>query len=184
MTKAPSKTGRWALLSGEDIPAKDGSGDVYLHRFRIIKTPWFALYLHDLNLPDNDRDPHDHPWTFWSLVLRGHYKETVYEQCPDVDEFWSRSTYLGVAQETYKRRWLAGSVHRMGMDKAHKIDSVGPKTKTLVFCGRRRRNWGFWTPQGFESWQSYIAKHYPSELTVAREKRGGPWTGRYASGPR
>jgi hypothetical protein len=28
------KDPHWALLSGQDIPAKDRSGDVYLHRFR------------------------------------------------------------------------------------------------------------------------------------------------------
>jgi hypothetical protein len=157
---------RWALFSHQNIPAKDGSGDVYLHRYRLVKTPWFSIYLHDLNLPDSDRDPHDHPFTFWSLVLRGQYVETIYEQHPIGDlyeEPWSRSTVnlTEWPQKTYRRRWLAGSFHKMTTDKAHKIDSVGPKTKTLVFAGRRRRTWGFWTRAGFVPWQSYVAEHYP-----------------------
>lgn len=33
--------------------------------------------------------------------------------------------------------------------------SVGPVV-TLVFVGRRRRQWGFSTPQGWKPWNEYL----------------------------
>jgi hypothetical protein len=128
-----------------DIYAKDGSGDVYLHRLRVVQTPWLAVYLHDLNLPDSDRDPHDHPWSFWSLVLRGGYTERLFPYPHVVGvESWKRQTW---------RRW---SLHRMDTAQAHMIDQVEPRTKTLVITGRRRRTWGFWTVDGWVPWQEYV----------------------------
>jgi hypothetical protein len=148
---------RWAFMQKTTIPCEDGL--VYLVRLRIVQTPWFAIYLHDLREPDRDRDPHDHPWTFWSVILRGGYTEKVWQprRGEGVDR-WTRSThpngYFG-PPATYRRRWLGGSVHKMTMDKAHMIESVRPGTKSLVICGRRRRTWGFWTDRGFVTWQQY-----------------------------
>lgn len=147
---------RWAFLSPQDIPAKDGSGDVYLHRFRIIKTPFFGVYLHDLNLPDTDRDPHDHPWTFWSFVLSGGYEEIVFEDLQYLPGL--RSPLC--AERIYNRRWLKWSWHRMNTNAAHKILSVQPKTKTLVFTGPRVREWGFWTQDRWIPWKPYVQKYY------------------------
>lgn len=142
---------RWAVLRPFDIYAKDGSGDVYLHRIRLIQTPWFAVYLHDLNLPDSDRFPHDHPWAFCSIVLRGGYTEVVYQPVFGC----VRQVDGRMAQRTVRRhsRW---SAHRMGTDVAHEITQVQPRTKTLVLCGPRSRNWGFWTDNGFVPWQEYV----------------------------
>lgn len=145
---------RWALLQPFDIYAKDGSGDIYLHRLRIVQTPWFAVYLHDLRLPDTDRDPHDHPWTFWSWVLRGSYVETVYDGVPHVHSQYRASS----------RRHSRWSLHKMTTEKAHMIDSVGPRTKTLVITGPRRRTWGFWTADGWEPWQPYVERYYAPDV--------------------
>jgi hypothetical protein len=136
---------RWALLQPFDIYAKDGSGDVYLHRLRIVRTPWFAVYLHDLNLPDADRDPHDHPWAFGSLVLRGGYTERLFPY-PHVE---------GPVGPRVQR-WKRWSWHRMPTDQAHMIDAVEPRTKTLILAGRRRRTWGFFTPDGWVPWTEYV----------------------------
>lgn len=141
----PQASPRWAVMKPFDVYAKDGSGDVYLHRLRIVQTPWFAVYLHDLNLPDSDRDPHDHPWTFWSIVLRGGYTERLFPY-PHV---------LGTAAAR-KQTWGRWSLHRMPTDQAHMIDRVLPRTKTLVITGRRRRSWGFWTDDGWIPWQEYV----------------------------
>lgn len=143
----PKRTPRWAILKPFDIYAKDGSGDVYLHRFRLIQTPLFAIYIHDLNLPDTDRHPHDHPWTFWSFVLRGGYTETVY--CDDTRTFHPNGV-------RYDRRWNRWSWHRMNITDAHMIRSVQPNTKTLVITGRRRREFDFWTEDGPVVWTDYI----------------------------
>lgn len=139
---------RWAFMKPFDIYARDGSGDVYLHRLRIVQTPLFAVYLHDINLPDADRDPHDHPWPFAAWILRGGYTEEV----------WDSPAELATGGTVYsrtllQRRW---SWHRMNTTAAHMITSIQPHTKTLIITGPRKKSWGFWTHGGFVPWQEYV----------------------------
>lgn len=148
----PKSSPRWALFKSFDVFAKDGTEDVYLHRLRIVQTPWFGLYVHDLNLPDADPDPHDHPWNFWSLVLRGGYSEEIH-----YDPLKTKVTVNnGTSRVTYNRRWNRMTLHGMGRQYAHRITSVLPKTKTLVFVGRRSGEWYFWTDSGPVLWSDYI----------------------------
>ncbi len=132
---------RWALNAKMLIPCRDGVP--YLFRRRLIQTPWFGVYLHDIFEPDADRDPHNHPWTFISIVLRGSYTEALHP-IPWVVPTLSR-------EQTW-RRW---SVHRMTRASAHRITYAEPGLKTLIVTGRRRANWGFFTDLGFVKWQDY-----------------------------
>lgn len=121
---------RWRFMS----PRAIGDGkSVYLWRLRILVTPWFSIFLHRIYRPDNQRELHDHPWTFLSIILRGWYIENV----PNPN--WSpRIPYVGrdvkvfnwkLAEGRHSIRWLSRSPVWM-----------------LVFTGRRRRKWGFWVP--------------------------------------
>lgn len=141
MSVTGQRSPRWAFMQRMVIPCQDGL--VYLVRLRIVQTPQFAVYLHDINEPDGDRDPHDHPWTFWSFVLRGSYTETLHVM-PHV--------LLDATRENTWRRW---SLHRMGRETAHRITHAAPGLKTLILTGPRKRNWGFHTEDGFVPWQDY-----------------------------
>src|SRR6185437_12145071 len=56
----------------------------YLIRWR-IETPIGSLRLHHWLGPDDDRAFHDHPWWFWTLVLKGSY----IDKSPDgIDHLW------------------------------------------------------------------------------------------------
>jgi len=138
-----TRSGRWAFLEGFDIGAE---GDPYLDRLRIVQTPWFGIYLHHIHRPDADRDPHDHPWTFASLVLAGSYEETVW---PDKR---CRYTYV-----TRKRRRF--TVARTRLKSAHMITRIDGLLWTLVLTGPRRHHWGFWTPDGFTEWEKYVSRN-------------------------
>jgi hypothetical protein len=131
---------RWALWSRMTIPCENGL--MYLARLRIIQTPWFGIYLHDIYEPDAARDPHNHPWSFVSIVLRGSYTELLW---PDAEHAW------WIVRQTH-RRW---SIHRMSRQSAHRIAYAAPGLKTLILTGPRRSNWGFFTPAGFVPWQQY-----------------------------
>lgn len=133
---------RWAFMQRMTIPCENGLD--YLTRLRLVQTPWFGVYLHDLYEPDGDRDPHDHPWNFTSIILRGYYTEVVYP-APNV------SLEIG----RYTRTWRMFSRHKMTTDMAHRIFFVAPKTKSLILVGKRSRNWGFFTDNGWVSWQEY-----------------------------
>jgi hypothetical protein len=144
------KTGdqaRWAFLAGLDIGA---DGDPYLDRLRIIQTPWAGIYLHHIHRPDADRDPHDHPWAFASVVLAGSYTELVWPDKRRCGEFVRRD----------RPRWSLRSMRRR---QAHIITDCHGPLWTLVLTGRRQGEWGFWTRAGqgnakFVPWREYISK--------------------------
>jgi len=133
---------RWAFWSRFNIPCLNG--EQYLARLRILDTPWFGIYLHDIFEPDGDRDPHNHPWSFISVVLRGGYAEYVFpEPEQDLDRF---------VEKTHRRF----SVHRMGTKEAHRIVYAKPGLKTLIIRAKRQGNWGFFKRDGYVPWQEYV----------------------------
>jgi hypothetical protein len=137
----PPVASDWALWSWCDIPSQRSPGQVFLRRLRILQTPWFGVYLHWINEEDHDRDPHEHPSTFWSLVLRGWYTEHVFSRPGATGDIVSRSRF---------------SLHCMPRSKAHLITAAGERTVTLVVTGCRVDTWGFWTDSGFVPWRSYL----------------------------
>lgn len=149
---APSgrRSPRWALWQRMTIPCMDGTD--YLVRLRVIQTPWFGVYLHDIHEDDGDRDPHNHPWSFVSLVLRGEYTERLY------------ADPVGDRQGFVLQRHRRCSVHRMGRDAAHRIVHAAPGLKTLILTGPRRATWGFYVERPpdrkgqFVDWTVYERK--------------------------
>jgi len=150
--KYPSKTSpRWAFVQWFDIPDARDISRVYLRRLRIIQTPWFGLLLHFIYTPDLDQDPHDHPFNFISVILRGGYTERVFKHVREHDFSYVR------------RRHLRFGVNVMPVRYAHQIDDMAPHTTTLVFAGRRQRDWGFWRADGWTFWKTYNKEKYGHE---------------------
>jgi len=110
-------------------------GDEYLDRLRIIVTPWFQIMLHRIYRPDRQRDMHDHPWSFLSVVLWGSYVEDTPAGVKKVHWWnWKSSTDRHSIRECSRRPvW------------------------TLVFTGPKRKTWGFWVDGGtrFVKWTDY-----------------------------
>lgn len=138
------KSPQWAFMSRMRI-VQPGVG-LYLDRLRLVATPWFGIYVHHIVAPDRDQDPHDHPWRFGSLVLKGWYNEELHP-IPHV---------MPLKKEPWRyRRW---SWHTMPREQAHRIVELSPGgVWTLVLVGRRRGTWGFFTPFGFVDWKEYGA---------------------------
>lgn len=120
-----------------------GDGLMYLARLRIIQTPWFGIYIHDIYEPDGDRDPHNHPWSFISIVLRGHYVERVYSDPSDNPKQFRVKIHTRF------------SAHRMGRVAAHRIVEAAPGLKTLILTGPRASGWGFFVDGKYVPWQEY-----------------------------
>lgn len=137
--RGSARGARWSLLRMFEVPDATEPDRTYLRRLRVAQTPWFGIYVHWIYLPDRDRDPHDHPWPLLSWILRGGYTETVWT---------GRLTH----SQHRRRRW---SLHRVPITVAHSIDSLEPRTVTLVLVGRRCREWGFWTATGWVHWKAY-----------------------------
>lgn len=107
---------------------------VHFKRFYLVKTKWFSVFLHKFTHPDLDRDPHDHPWSFLSIILWGGYTEAVYTNMGayTVAELKTRKWF------SFKHWWTP-----------HQVLEVKNPTWTLVFAGKNRGTWGFHTKDGW-----------------------------------
>ena len=126
----PRKPRRWGFWNRHVI--HDGR-TIYLDRLSIVTTPLFSIKLHRIYRRDQQRDLHDHPWDFLSIVLWGSYVE---------------DTPTGLK----KRRWW----NRKRAADRHSIREVSRRPVwTLVVTGPKRREWGFWTSTGWIPWHRY-----------------------------
>jgi hypothetical protein len=143
-----ARSPHWAFLEGFQVTK---SGQPYLDRLRVFQTPLFGLYLHRIHTPDVDRDPHNHPWWFASLVLSGGYDELVWDHPEDIGRPMPRNV---IRRARSRGRFSLRSIRR---SEAHRITDVRGVLWTLVLTGPRRASWGFWTPRGFMDWRDYPA---------------------------
>lgn len=136
------------------------NGDAYLIRWE-WNNPFFGIKLHHIVGSDDDRDLHDHPWSFLSIILWGGYWEHL-----TVDDAWHRSAgplypagyeITGEGHKETARKWYGpGSVLWRPLPWPHRLElPAGKKAWTLVFTGPYRREWGFHTICGFIPWPRY-----------------------------
>lgn len=111
----------------------------YLIRYTIFKCKYFSVKIHKALMSD-PAELHDHPWSYVSIILWGGYWETTPTSCGTVEH---GNRQIGVT--CYKKKWYRpGSVLIRKGDKPHKL--VIPKGKfsiSLIFVGRRYREWGY-----------------------------------------
>jgi hypothetical protein len=142
----------WALFDKRSI----GNDTDMIVRYRLIRVPWFGIFIHNIKRPDTDRNPHDHPWWFASFVLKGWYIERL--NWYNIKTQKSEDIFtpdVGFCTALIKRSRF--SLHQMKLDHAHMITDVSPNLWTLVFVGKRKQEWGFWTPKGWVHQQKYIS---------------------------
>jgi hypothetical protein len=137
-----------------------GLGSVYLKRYFILRNndadrsggirnapahSWTwrrdgngcQVYLHCIKRSDADRELHDHPWSFVSLMLwRGYVEETP---------------------GGFARKW-PGMVLVRGTTWRHRVHIPGKQAWSLVFTSGKKRTWGFWRDGAFIPWRQFIAK--------------------------
>jgi hypothetical protein len=111
-------------------------------RYFLIRTPVFAVYIHNFLRSDNDRHFHDHPWAFATFLLTSGYAEHV----PLID-----GEPMGGECIEWRRRF---SLLFRPAEWKHWVEVPKPLW-TLIFRLRRRREWGFWTEKGWVNWRTY-----------------------------
>lgn len=142
----------------EDIPTRTDNQVLYLRRFHLVSEKafprlaklfkWGRLYLHCFYRSDEDPDPHDHPWDFHSLVLKGGY----------TDETWGYVGDAKVPQIIATPVRTAGCIAFRKAEHLHRARLLdeSKRTWTLVFSGKRRRDWFFHTPEGPIYWETFL----------------------------
>jgi hypothetical protein len=123
---------------------KDRSNDDdYLERYYLFlkdrQTFPFNIFLHKF-LKSDDEELHDHPWNFTTLILSGGY----WEHTPE------GRTWYGPGSVIRKK---ATDFHRLELDSAK---SLGVTTWTLFIPGKRYRQWGFQTKDGWVEEKKYL----------------------------
>jgi hypothetical protein len=135
--------------------------NIYLYRWRIWPwVRWLTLGLVTANLhrilrPDDDPDPHDHPWLFWfGVILEGGYQE---------EGSWIfRDSGPPLVSRPYRHpgHWFFYGRHLHRIDRLVTGWDHRPCSESwsLVFMGPKVREWGFvdrvkgcWV-----QWSSYI----------------------------
>jgi len=143
--------------------ARDGS-KLLVHRF----TPYA-----------DDRDVHDHPWGFTTVVLRGSYDDLVpCERCGGSGS--SLPVRVGAAGDgscpgcggsglVVGDHMRAGMIRRRRARHRHRT-RVGPKgCLTIVLTGRYERVWGFWRGGRWLPWREYERRYGASLRCDDRE---------------
>lgn len=133
------------------IDGKDGTR--YLSRYWLFNPyPWPAsasnkrglwsllpsIRLHIFEMPDMDRDHHNHPWNSRSIVIAGGYLEER----------------EGNAFLTPR---MAGTSAFIGHDTYHRIATlIGNDVITIFITWKYRHSWGFLTESGHVPWREYL----------------------------
>jgi hypothetical protein len=177
------------LLPYRDITkVVDGQELLYLRRFFLRRGKKGSttgdeggIFLHVIHRNDDDRDPHDHPWPFTSLILSGGYwdeqwawtdEERVKYQCNVRVHDGCGGGCNGDGSVTFPgyrthigNEWVGrGRVVRRPAEHLHRVQGIKPGKPawTLVFTGPRRRDWGFVTDDGWTHWRTHLG--LPPEL--------------------
>jgi len=110
----------------------------------VINFHFFSIRLHHWIASDDQRNFHDHPWWFWSFVLKGSYVDRTTE---------------GVNVRNNNSFKFFPALHQ------HTV--IVPKSGcwTLLLTGREKRTWGFWVNGRFRKRNRYFYdfQHHPCE---------------------
>lgn len=115
--------GSWRMIT------RDGAD--YLERFYLLAVGPLRVFLHVFWMDDPD-PPHDHPWPFGRVILSGAYREHYH------DGTW-RDFGPGHVLPYRDARVL------------HRVELITPRVVTLFWHWRRRRDWGFLYPGGWQA---------------------------------
>jgi hypothetical protein len=125
----------------------------YMRRWQLRVGKLGALRLHHILRGDSDRDFHDHPMDFTSLVISGGYVEHTPDREP--------------------RKFLPGDVNRKRAEDLHRLELIGDDAWTVVVAGPFRRDWGFQTDDGWVAAGEYdaykLAKYGVDTIGEARK---------------
>lgn len=119
------------------------SNEPYLTRYYLFlkKRKWFPfnVFLHNFHKGDPD-DLHDHPWCYFTLIIRGGY----WEYTPK-GKFWRGAGHCRVASSC--------SLHRIELDP-------NVNAWTIFIPGPHVREWGFVDNGVWKQHEQYLAEKH------------------------
>lgn len=113
----------------------------YLKRW-VVNFGKFSIRLHHWIGSDDPRYMHDHPWGFFTFVIKGGYTDVT---------------------ETGEEHLGAGSLTYRDAHHKHTVQTDPGGAWTLLLVGPFKRKWGFWVDGEFVGVRKYFRKfgHHP-----------------------
>lgn len=140
----------------QDIYREDGV--LYLVRYKLLSLPFIKIRIHHILISDNDC-LHDHPWDFFSCILKGGYWEhydQIELQYPEGKKVFRKSKWYGRGSILFRK---AEWIHRLELPHGKSKDNYRCiPAWTLVIHFKTRRQWGFWVKQKFVYWRNYTSQ--------------------------
>lgn len=126
-------------------------GSRYMRRWLFGPHWLWGFRVHCIERSDADRELHDHPFWFASLILTGGY----YEHTVDGERKWyGPGSIIFRSAETLHRVELAERT----FDCAQDSWSEPVPAWTFVIRGRYARRWGFLKGGQWETWQKFVGE--------------------------
>lgn len=127
----------------------DKVGTLYMRRFFLTPRRFpLQLMLHVFYRGDEDPDPHDHPWAFWTYPLsRLGYYEHVMEPDGTVLANYTPGRTWTKREKNYTHR-VIGPIHKWDGDGLPHLKSKPWSMWTLVVRETKvSQDWGFWVKE-------------------------------------
>jgi len=141
LVSSPARV-EWLIELAKRNPYNELEG--YMGRWWLMQPArWlpFSIRIHHILRADVDRNPHNHPWNFRTIVLRGMYTEALL--MPD-----GGTRHQLVAE---------GQTYARGFSEYHRIASVAKGgVWTLFIMGRKQAHWGFMVNGQHVHWREYL----------------------------
>jgi hypothetical protein len=104
----------------------------------------YTWYLHCFVQSDDDRAMHDHPWRWWSFVLRNSYYEYRGDPSFANCRLWHQGDF---------RSGQATDIHRIELMRNARQEEI--PVWTWFFIGPWERDWGFWCNGQWKWWREF-----------------------------
>lgn len=155
--------GKWEMIGPPGCPL--------MFRRTLLAGRLGKLLVHRFVPGATDKDPHDHPRPFLTIVLRGGYGD--FALCATCRSSAVRGWLLGDPSDDWRRAQpmrlcpdCGGSEQRVDRlrapalrfrcaEHAHVTEVHPDGALTLVIMGPLRRDWGFWREGRWWPWRSY-----------------------------
>lgn len=152
------KIGRLRVITATDPNPNidDDTIDIYMLRYCLWNKSGDKenanLFLHKICRSDQERDLHDHPWNWASLILKGSYQEITENGTVNAvlhpHAFWNHDKYKIFRPFTF-RKGKATDTHRLVLINDKPVWS-------LFWHGKRIQKWGFYVKNEKIYWKVYL----------------------------
>lgn len=165
---------RWMLFQFRGKPVRLNDDSTSTHSNKVM--------LHRFLPNSHDRDTHDHPWPFLTIVIRGMYENlTECKRCHGTKMVGACNCEIG--ETPPQNCWsCSGPVSSMACPECsgmgHAVEILrAPRVRyrpaehahitrtreqgawTIVITGSARRVWGFWLDRTWIDWRTYTSQY-------------------------